>query len=382
MPTNAVHAQESPRLRTRLGNGAIVLAERMPGAHTLSVQLFASSNRVEETPDTHGRRHLLEHLVAEGPGRKLDQRLESNACVLLARTHRDATQFEVTGNGGSLDLALSAIGTILQPLKIDQGRIDVEAGVLSQEIAIQPDSGRLSSAAWSAAYGAEGLDPLGNLESIRGATPAALLDLQTRQFAPNGLVLVISGPIDLDQATKAASKVLSGLKGNIAFATASKRGKGSPGRMESQGTYGEARGALVKDYKDPGTVASLAVALAIAGQFEQSFVTYTPSVHNGLVIIGKTDDNSGLGLKIDAMSLGSVSELFPLGKLMAKAWVERQLRTPSGSAYLRGLLLSQGEAHSPELMLEAIDRMTIDDFRSAFARFCKENAAIAVGVKR
>lgn len=380
-PMGAITSQESPRLRTRLPNGAVILVERMAEARTLSVQLFASSKRAQEIPANHGQRHLLEHLIAEGPDRNLDARLESNGCLLLARTHRDAMQFEITGNAAQLDLALDAISSTLQPLKIDKDRLAREVKIITQEVGLLADPARLSSAAWRAAYGDAGLDPQGTVAGIGAAAIDGIAELQKRHFAPDGLVLVISGPVDLEQATNRAKKILSNIKPWPTPSPNMRRTAGKSGRGEAVGAFGEARAILVKGYQDPGTVAALAVALALAAQFEDSFVIYTPSVQNGLVIVGKTDDNSGLGLKIDSMSDGSEAALYAVGKTLARAWVERQIKTPSGSANIRGLLLSQGEAQSPELMLEAIDRVTQDDFRAAFYRIRKDSAVIAVGVK-
>src|SRR5688500_3617518 len=101
----AATQDESPRLRTVLPNGAIILAERMPSAPTVSVQLFASSKRVPETAETHGRRHLLEHILAKGPKKNLDTRLESSGAFLEAFTHRDAMQLGVTCGPGRLNMA-------------------------------------------------------------------------------------------------------------------------------------------------------------------------------------------------------------------------------------------------------------------------------------
>lgn len=373
--------QESPRLRTALPNGALILVERMPEAKALSIQLFASSRRVPETTGTHGRRHLLEHLLALGPKRSLDQRLESNGSFLFARTYRDATQFEIAGASGQLDLALDAVAAVLQPLKVTQAEIDRELNVLAQEFGLLSDPSRLSSAAWKAGYGDDGLDPIGSLEGM-AATPQALAEVQRLHFAPDGLVLVISGPISIEQATAKAKKLLSGLKPLPDKPSLLRRGEGKPGRSEVPGAYGESRAALVKDYKDPNTAGALAAALAVASQFDQFFVTYTPSIQNGLVLVGRTDENSGLGLWIDAQTPAQLAALFPVGKMLARAWIERQLKTPAGSAYLRGLLLVQGEAHKPELMLDAIEGLTQEGFLAAMGRLGKDRSVIAVGVRR
>src|SRR6476469_6543311 len=86
---------QPPRLRTVLSNNSAVLVEPMANEKTISIQLWAASRGVEERPETHGLRHLLEHVLALGPNRDLDQRLETVGGELFARTFRDGTQIEV-----------------------------------------------------------------------------------------------------------------------------------------------------------------------------------------------------------------------------------------------------------------------------------------------
>src|SRR5437763_1308721 len=83
---------QPPRLRTVLPNQATILVEPVANAHMISLQLWASSRGVEERAETHGLRHLLEHILALGPKRDIDQRLESVGGSLRAKTFRDATQ--------------------------------------------------------------------------------------------------------------------------------------------------------------------------------------------------------------------------------------------------------------------------------------------------
>jgi len=59
----------------------------------------------------------------------------------------------------------------------------------------------------------------------------------------------------------------------------------------------------------------------------------------------------------------------------------RQLRDASGVAYLRGLLLCQGESYRPETLVQAIDALTPKQFEDGLAAFKTEKAVIAVGTK-
>lgn len=371
-----LHQEEPPRLRTIARNGAAILVERMPDEPMISVQLWASSRSVPEASKTHGWRHLLEHLIARGKG-DLDRRLESNGSYLRARTFRDAMQIEINVGPRQLDLAISAITEILRPLDTSQAQIEKEVGIMRQEFATYENSSRLNSAAWFQAYGEPGLDPFGKLETISQATPEALRDLQRKQFYPENLVITIAGPVDIKEATALANAAI-GMKQGAIRVPDKDRPAGKPGRVETDG-YGEGRAAMVGSFDRPQTIGALAFALSVASGVEGAFVTYTPSTFSGLVIVGQTEKQSGIGLKIDGITSKDWPTLFAVGKLLARSWITRYLTSASGVAYIRGLLLCQNHASRPEAMLQALDRLTLAEFTEAGQGFSKEKAVTVVG---
>lgn len=369
--------QEPPRLRTLCKNGAAIMVEKMPDEPVISVQLWASARSVKDSPNTHGWRHLMEHLLARGKKNDIDKRLESLGCYLRARTFRDAMQFEVVVGPSQLKLAMSTINELLQPLTVDQGQIDREIVVMKQEVATYDDPSRLAAGAWNQAYGEAGLDPFGSLEVMSKATPESLRDLQRKHFYPENLVLTIAGPIDIKQSTELATELV-GMRQGAIKAPDAPLAAGKPGRVEVEG-FGEGRAAMVEGYDRPSTIGGLAFALSIASGVEGSFVTYTPSQQRGLVIVGQIEKQAGIGLKIDGATDAEMPELFAIGKILARGWVERYLRTASGVAYIRGLLLVQNVASRPEAMLTAIDQLTFEQFKEAAKNFSKERGITVVG---
>lgn len=372
-----LNQQEPPRLRTICKNGAAILVERMAEEPMISVQLWASARIVRDTKETHGWRHLLEHLMARGQNKDLDRRLEMVGGYLRARTFRDAMQFEIVVGPTQLDLALSVANELLKPVQVEQGEIDRELLIMRQEFATNDNPSRLSAGAWQQAYGDYGLDAFGSLEAMAKATPESLRELQRKHFYPENLVLTIAGPVDIQRTTEKAIESVGMRQGAI------KRPEpdpppGNPGRIEVEG-FGEGRAAMVDGYNTPSTVGSLAFALAIASGVEGAFVTYTPTLQRGLVIVGQIEKQSGIGLKIDATPPSDLPNLFALGRALARNWVERYLHTASGVAYIRGLLLCHSPSSRPEAMLQAIDQLTFDQFQAAARRFDKASAVTVVG---
>lgn len=373
----AVPQDESPRRRLILENGAIVLAERLPESKALSVQLFAGVRGVSESRETHGWRHLLEHLVLKGADGKLDDRMESQGVFFTGRTYRDAIQVEFTGPTDTLEAILDAVGEILKPLQATPESVAREAAIMRHELTGIADSAKLSRTAWQAAFGDAGIDPLGDADAIAKATPEGLEQLRQRHFAPHNLVLVVSGPIEPEKTAALLRKRLEALEGPEDGARPVRSGQ--PGRLEADDCFGEVRGALVKSLGDAGAV--LCAAYGIAARLDGAYVTYTPTDDAGLVIVGRTDANNTVGEFIDGLEEGEQAAIFPIGKLLAERWLVGQLATPAGAAYLRGYLQVQNAALRPEALLEAIRKTGWPEFKTALARFQKANAVIAVGVR-
>jgi predicted Zn-dependent peptidase len=374
-------AQEEPlRLRTLLHNGATLLVENMPRAKVASVQLFASSLKVPDSPENHGLKHLLEHLILKGQNKDLDLKMESQGMFFTGRTLRDAMQIEVTCAPEQIPLAIDFLKEILKPVNIKPQDITNEVRVMKQEQALQSDPDRLGTAEWMIAYSERGIDPFGDLQVMVNATPDSVQKFQSQLFAADNLVLVVDGPLDVEKATKQGKDFLSSCTGKTE-SVPDPRPAGTPGRFELENAFGEARAARVGGFKDEKTAWALAAALALASQVKQVFVTYTPSSDNGLVILGQTNANSGMGLLIDGLQPGDMSALYPLGKALAKRWIERQLEDPSLNAYLRGVLLCQGANYKPEEFLSNIDQMTWQDFFKGVELFDKNHCDIVVGIR-
>lgn len=366
---------QPPRLRTVLPNGAAVIVERMPNAKSLSVQLFISARGTQETLQTNGLRHLLEHIVARGKDRTLDTRLETAGGFLQARTYRDAMAFEVTVPTTGLKTGLEALSEVMRMPRVSREEITKEARIIDHERAIRPDSALLAASAWEQAFGDKGLDTQGNPDTLAAATFEDLAKTHRQQMVGKNLVVAIAGDVGLDDATRQAVEILGAIPKGTAADTY--RGKGKPGVVESPGR-GEARAALVGPYRDPVTAAALAAGLAVASELEDAFVTYTPSNDSSLIVVGRTERNGTVGA---AFSAAKAEALFSRGRALARRWVERQFENPSSVASARGLLLVQSVALRPETLLENLDSMTLGQFRKGLAAYADGEAVVVEGAR-
>ncbi len=371
--TLQVPLEQPPRLRTVLPNGAVTLVEKVPGAKTIAVQLFASSRGTEETPITNGLRHLLEHLIAKGPKGDLDRRLERAGGFLTAETTRDAMVFKLSLPVGKLDLGIKCLTELMQAPDITTESIKHEADILDQEAALRDDSAKFSAAAWFQAYGESGLDPAGNLDVIRDATPAMLKSIHKIQFSGSNLVIAVAGDLDLDKTTNAFSSLLMSAPKTTVVPHVRKEGVGGTTTVEALGL---AYAVPVPGFRKPETVARLAAAVALASESDHCYVIYTPSNNPGLITIGRSEDKPGLAR---AVSTAKPEQLYSRGRILAKAWISRMLNTPEQIAGIRGLLIVNAIDLKPDTLIENLNAMTFKQFTAAVDFFRSSDAIVVNG---
>lgn len=369
---------EVPQIRRELPNGIVVWAERVPYAKEVSVQLWASSAGVEESPTTNGYRHLVEHLAANGADGGMDTVLESSGAYLRARTYRDATQFEINVAPKDLDLGLAAIKSILTPVPYEAEEVAKEASVIEKEALLQEDVQKLTAAAWKVAYGEQGLDPLGDLELLKSASADDIRLTRSKMLRPGQLAVVLTGPLSPDLMIRKAFPVLSVIKA-VPGSKTRPRGQGKGGHVEID-ALGEARAVPVGRFDAMESVATLMAALAMAANVDSSNVIYTPTIQNGLVILARTDSVGGIEKLLKSSTAGDRAAWFDAAKSMTRNWVKSQI---FGSAIaiggVRGNLLCQSSIAKPESMLDAIEQVTWKDFVAAIGRFESDRAVVVVG---
>lgn len=358
--------QPLPRLRTELPNGVIVLAERLPEAKTVAVQLLAGSRGITETKATHGRRHLLEHLLVKGQDGLLDRRLESKGLFLNAQTLRDAMQIGIEGPVTEWNLALTSLRSLLDKRDYSQEQIDKESRIIGEELALETDARRLSAAAWLAAYGEQGLDPDGDPQGLPKTTRDDLKALQEAQFSTPNLVIAISGPLDVDEATKRAIAVFGDLPKRVRAAWDA-RPDPKPDDVSVLDASGAAIGIGVPSVTEPRTAWVLAASLAVASELDRPFVIYTPTIRRGLVIVGTEGESASLKKALVARTEAEIDSLFQLGKRLGQRWVSGKLDAPAVSAFWRGYLLAQAPGATLEAVTQNLNTMTTAHFREGMA---------------
>lgn len=360
------------RLRTVLPNGATILVARLPNADRCAVSVVAAARGTAETPETHGHRHLMEHLLALGKGGDVDARLEPRGGRLTASTNRTHMTFTVSAPRAEWQRAAACALEVIRPDAFSTEGIARQRPILEQELALTPAERLLGAAAWGRGYGTRGLDPNGSLATLETATPAVLTELHQRTFAPRNLVVSVAGNLDLDETTRFLTRYLSQLPDLPADPWAPMPDF-RPGRTEAD-ARGDARAAAVPPIGNPRSLWVLAAGLGLAASLESAFVAYTPSPQEGLVIVGQTRDRAGANL---AFEQADPSALFPTGKRLLRRWLDRQSRSPEALAEFRAVLHLAGTRI--ETLEEQARAMDFGQFRKGMDAFRTETAVVVAG---
>lgn len=360
----------SPRLREALPNGATVFVEAMPKAKAFSLQLVVSSRGAEETAETAGLRHLLEHLVVRSPERQYDARLEDKGLFLFAATSREATRINITGQPEYLDLALRVMSEILEPPKITEADIAKEVLTLQEELTLEPPRASVTAEVWSRMFEGARPDPRGNLSVMRAATPERLLEIFERTFSPGNAVLLAAGPTPLEATLDKLRTLMLGMKtfgGGVLDQTAATR----PYLRTSRDGF-EAAAVATSGLGSKSTLATHAAGLALASLDPSARYGFTLSARPALGVL-----SFGVTRSSHLSEAASVyrPNLYQIGKGLFSGWLDEQMSNPSSLTSLWGLLLSQPGAPRPDTLRsliaevdEALFYKALDEFRLVGSR--------------
>ncbi len=191
------------RLHT-LSNGVRVVADPMPGLKTFALTVAVRGGARWEDEARSGWSHLLEHVVFKGAGdmsaRDIVERIEAEGGSINAATGQERTSFEVRAMAASLPLAMQVVSDIVFRPALSEAEIAREKDVVAQEIAEAfdtPDDHVFEMAGDRAFTGQPlGRPILGSVDSIGRADRAGLAAWRETLYAPERMVVAVSGAVD------------------------------------------------------------------------------------------------------------------------------------------------------------------------------------------
>ncbi|WP_298360052.1 pitrilysin family protein [uncultured Litoreibacter sp.] len=206
-----MNAITEPRLHT-LPNGFRVVTEHMPGLESASVGIWVSAGGRHERLGQNGIAHFLEHMAFKGTKRRnalqIAEAIEDVGGYINAYTSREVTAYYARVLKEDVALGLDVIADILRNPIFDPNEIEVERGVILQEIGQSLDTPDDVVFDWlqEAAYPDQpiGRTILGPTERVSSFSRDDLSGFVSEHYGPGQLILSAAGAVDHDEIVRMA----------------------------------------------------------------------------------------------------------------------------------------------------------------------------------
>lgn len=355
---------ETDRLEERLPSGALILSEQMPKAEMMSIALVSKATDTPETLKTHGWRHLVEHIVAKGPFKDLDVRLERVGGFLYAQTGRDTMSLRLDFPVTEKALGLKLAQELVSPLRTSAKEIETETTIIREELGFTSELRMANIAAWAKVYGTHRLDPLGDPDVMAKAGVDDLEKLHKTLFCTKNLVVSVCGPEGAETSIELARQIAESAPKAPELSFAAEDPKLQPQPVLAEVGDAAAVAMPAEGLLEKETIGKFVAAMAFASQGGGE-VYFTPSSKPGLLTVAFS---SGSALTTAAQTPPDQG-LFSLGVLRARRWMQNQLASPGSAALVRGNLLAVAPFYRPEGFLEEIPLVSYEQFRAAYLGF-------------
>ncbi|AVS93801.1 peptidase M16 [Paracidovorax avenae] len=206
------------RLHT-LPNGVRLLALPMPHVQSASVGVFLRVGSRDETPETNGISHVLEHMAFKGTATRSVQAINLDAerlgADVNAYTGKDSTGYFMTGLGQHALQLLGMTADIVLHSTFPEAELQRELEVIRQE-AIEYDedpedssSDLLDRALWG--DDPMGMPVIGTVENIEGFTRDDLVRHVQQHYVAGKTIVAAAGNFDVDAWMRRAEELFSAM---------------------------------------------------------------------------------------------------------------------------------------------------------------------------
>lgn len=394
-----------------LSNGFRIVTEHMPGLQSASIGIWVTAGGRHETPQQNGIAHFLEHMAFKGTERRnalqIAEAIEDVGGYINAYTSREVTAYYARVLKNDVPLALDVIGDILLNPVFDQREIEVERGVILQEIGQALDTPDDVIFDWlqERAYPDQpmGRTILGPEERVKAFGRDDLSTFVGQHYGPERMVLAAAGGVDHDEIVKLAEQMFGGMKPGNALIDMPARFAGGEYRQEKSLEQAHfALGLESPDYRSDDIYTAQIYSVALGGGMssrlfqevrEKRGLCYTIYASTGAYAdSGMTTIYAGTsGEQIGELAAITIDELKRAADDMSEKEIERArvqmkagmlmgLESPSSRAErLARMVAIWGRVPGLEETVQKIDAVSNEDVRK-FAEHMAVQAPAALAL--
>ncbi len=395
----------------RLSNGVRVVTEHMPGLESASLGVWVTAGGRHETLAQNGIAHFLEHMAFKGTEKRnaleIAEAIEDVGGYINAYTSREVTAYYVRVLKDDVALGLDVISDIVLNPVFDTSEIEIERGVILQEIGQALDTPDDVVFDWlqEAAFPEQpiGRTILGPSERVKAFGRDDLSGFVGQHYGPEQLILSAAGAVDHDEILRLAEAAFGTLAPRPVLIPDAARWT-SGARVEVNNTLEQVHFTLgfeAPSYRDDGFYAAQLFSSALGGGMSSRLFQEVRE-KRGLCYsifsqVGSYDDTGMMtvyagtsGDDIAALSGLCIDEMKRAASDMSDRELERA-RTQMKAGLLMGLESPSARAermarlvgiwgHVPTLAdtIEKIDAVTMQDLRDFGASLSDSAMAMAV----
>lgn len=257
-----------------LSNGFRIATERMPALASATIGVWVEVGSRHESADQNGIAHFLEHMAFKGTKRRsalrIAEEIEDVGGHLNAYTSRERTAYYARVLQADVPLALDMLADILRASVMEPRDIEVERGVILQEICQALDTPDDIIFDWlqETAFPDQplGRSILGPAERIRSYGRNDILGFVTSHYRPDRMILAAAGAVDHNLIMRQAEELFGDMNGGAQMAADPARYSGGECRVEKSLEQAHfALGLNAPSYRDDEYHAAQIAAVALGG---------------------------------------------------------------------------------------------------------------------
>lgn len=394
-----------------LPNGFRIVTENMPGLKSAALGIWVMAGGRHERVEQNGIAHFLEHMAFKGTTTRSPQdiaeAIEDVGGYINAYTSREMTAYYARILEDDVDRALDVISDIVLNPIFDAREIEVERGVILQEIGQALDTPDDIIFDWlqETAYPDQplGRSILGPAERVQAFSREDLSRFVAERYGPGQMILSAAGAVDHDRIVAQAEAIFGHLSpAPSAALEVAQWGGGEHRAQKGLEQVHMALGFEVPGYRDPDLYTGQIFSSALGGGMssrlfqelrEKRGLCYTifaqagAYADSGLMTIyaGTGEDQISELLALTVSELrrsaeGMSFEEVDRARAQMKAGLLMGLESPSSRAErIARLLAIWDRVPALEESVEKIDAVTPQDVRDLAVRMAESgNAAMAL----
>lgn len=190
--------------KTTLPNGTRIVFESNKNLRSCSMGVWIASGSRYETPETSGTSHFIEHMLFRGTQKRsaleIAEQIDEIGGALNAYTAKEYTCFYARCLTEHASKAFDIIGDMINNPKLAAEDIELEKGVITEEIAMYEDSPEdlCTDVFYDRLWQADmlGRNILGTRETVAAMTRERLVSHMQRFYVPERIVISFCGNFD------------------------------------------------------------------------------------------------------------------------------------------------------------------------------------------